>query len=239
MTQDKKDRAGTQRQMNHAQPPANRDAGQPIRVAIVEDDRATREGLGMLISGTPGYQCVNTFRSVEEALRRSDGEKPDVLLLDINLPGMLGSDGVRLLQEKYSSVEIIMLTVYAEQDKVFESICNGACGYLLKETPPARLLEAIREAYLGGSPMSPEIARKVVILFQKTGQPQKVDEHLTPQEVRLLNLLVEGYSYRGAADHLNISINTIRDHIRSIYEKLHVHSKSEAVSKALRSRIIF
>ncbi|MEP6636024.1 MAG: response regulator transcription factor [Acidobacteriota bacterium] len=218
---------------------AERQPGQPIRVAIVEDDRATREGLGMLISGTPGYQCVGTFRSVEDALRRADGLKPDVLLLDIHLPGMLGSDGVGLLQEKYSSVQIIMLTVYAEGDKVFESICNGACGYLLKETPPARLLEAINEAYQGGSPMSPEIARKVVTLFQKTGPPEKFDEHLTPQEMRLLKLLVEGYSYQGAADRLNISVNTIRDYIRSIYEKLHVHSKSEAVGKALRNRLIF
>jgi DNA-binding NarL/FixJ family response regulator len=212
---------------------------QPIGVAIVEDDRATREGLGMLISGTPGYRCVGTFRSVEDALRRADGEAPDVLLLDIHLPGMLGSDGVRLLQEKYSSVQIIMLTVYAEEDKVFESICNGACGYLLKETAPARLLEAISEAHDGGSPMSPEIARKVVTLFQKTGPTEKFDEQLTPQEVRLLKLLVEGYSYRAAAGHLNISVNTIRDYIRRIYEKLHVHSKSEAVGKALRSRLVY
>ena len=217
---------------------AERHPGKPIRVAIVEDDRATREGLGMLISGTPGYHCVSTFRSVEDALLRADGEMPDVLLLDIHLPGMLGSDGVRPLQEKYSSVQIIMLTVYAEEDKVFESICNGACGYLLKETPPARLLEAISEAHEGGSPMSPEIARKVVTLFQKTGPSEKFDEQLTPQEVRLLKLLVEGYSYRAAADHLNISVNTVGDYIRSIYEKLHVHSKSEAVGKALRNRLI-
>src|SRR5260370_22232469 len=182
--------------------------GKPIRVAIVEDDRATFEGLGMLISGTAGYQCVSTFRSVEDALRRADGQRPDVLLLDIHLPGMFGSDGVRLLQEKYSPVQIIMLTVYAEEDKVFESICNGACGYLLKETPPARLLEAISEAHEGGSPMSPEIARKVVTLFQKTGPAEKVDEQLTPQEGSLLKLLSEGYSYQGAADHLKISVNT-------------------------------
>lgn len=192
----------------------------------------------MLISGTPGYRCVGTFRSVEDALRSKDGEVPHVLLLDIHLPGMLGSDGVRLLQEKYSSVQVIMLTVYAEEDKVFESICNGACGYLLKETPPARLLEAIKEAQQGGSPMSPEIARKVVTLFQKTGPTEKFDEQLTAQEVRLLKLLAEGYSYQGAAAHLKISVNTTRDYIRSIYEKLHVHSKSEAVSKALRNRLI-
>jgi DNA-binding NarL/FixJ family response regulator len=210
-----------------------------IRVAIVEDDRGTREGLGMLIKGTPGYQCVGTFRSVEEVLRWAADEPADVLLLDIHLPGMLGSDGVAPLKEKFPQVDIIMLTVYAEQDKVFESICNGACGYLLKETPPARLLEAIGEAHRGGAPMSPEIARKVVTLFQKTGPPEKLDAQLTPREVRLLKMLVEGYSYQGAADRLNISINTVRDYIRSIYDKLHVHSKSEAVGKALRNRLIY
>ncbi|HKQ73751.1 MAG TPA: response regulator transcription factor [Blastocatellia bacterium] len=212
---------------------------QPIRVAIVEDDRALRDGLGMLINGTPGYACVGAFRSVEDALRSMSNNVPDVLLLDIQLPGMPGSEGVKPLQETYPQLEIIMLTVLAEQEKVFESICNGACGYLLKETPPARLLEAIREAHEGGSPMSPEIARKVVKLFQKTGPPEKFDDQLTPQELRLLKLLAQGYSYGRAADQLNISLNTVRDHIRSIYDKLHVHSKSEAVSKALRNRLIF
>lgn len=210
-----------------------------IRVAIIEDDRATREGLGMLINGTRSYACVATHRSVEDALRSISRDSPDVLLLDIDLPGMSGSDGVSLLKQKYPSVEILMLTVYAEEDKVFESICNGACGYLLKDTPPARLLEAINEAHRGGAPMSPEIARKVVRLFQKTGPPEKLDGQLTPQELRLLKLLVEGYSYQGAAERLNISVNTVRDYIRSIYDKLHVHSRSEAVAKALRSRIIY
>jgi DNA-binding NarL/FixJ family response regulator len=214
-------------------------SSEPISVAIIEDDRATREGLAMLINGTQGYRCVATFRSVEDALRSITGNAPDVLLLDIDLPGMSGSDGVSLLKQKYSSVEILMLTVYAEEAKVFESICNGACGYLLKETPPARLLEAISEAHRGGAPMSPEIARKVVTLFQKTGPPEKVDGRLTPQELRLLKLLVEGYSYQGAADRLKVSVNTVRDYIRSIYDKLHVHSRSEAVAKALRSRIIY
>ncbi len=217
---------------------------QPIRVAIVEDDHALRDGLGMLINGTPGYACVGAFRSVEDALRAMSNNAanvalPEVLLLDIQLPGMPGSEGVKVFQEKYPKLEIIMLTILAEQEKVFESICNGACGYLLKETPPARLLEAIREAHEGGSPMSPEIARKVVKLFQKTGPPEKFDNQLTPQELRLLKLLAQGYSYARAADQLNISLNTVRDHIRSIYDKLHVHSKSEAVSKALRNRLIF
>lgn len=213
-------------------------ANEPIRVANIEDDRATREGLAMLINGTPGYSCRATFRSLEDALRSIGGDAPDVLLLDIDLPGMKGSEGASLLKEECPSTQILMLTVYAEEDKVFESICNGACGYLLKETPPARLLEAISEARRGGSPMSPEIARKVVAVFQKTSPPEKLDEQLTPQELRLLKLLVEGYSYQGAADRLNISVNTVRDYIRSIYDKLHVHSRSEAVVKALRSRMI-
>lgn len=214
-------------------------SGEVIRVAIIEDDRGTREGLRLLIDGTPGYCCVGVFRSVEEALRLIENNIPDILLLDIQLPGMSGTDGVRILKTTCPASEILMLTIYAEQDKVFESICNGACGYLLKKTPPAKLLEAINEAFHGGAPMSPEIARKVVTLFQKTGPPEKLEAELTPQEVRLLMLLSQGYSYQGIGDRLHISINTVRDYIRSIYDKLHVHSKSEAVSKALRNRIIF
>lgn len=212
---------------------------EPIRVLIVEDDRATREGLALLIDGTPGYRCAAKFRSVEETLISQPRDTPDVLLLDIHLPGMLGSDGIGALKEKYASVQVLMLTINADEDKVFESICKGACGYLLKNTPPARLLEAIRETHNGGAPMSPEIARKVVTLFQKTGPPEKIDERLTPQEMRLLRLLVEGQTYQGAADTLRISVHTARNYIRSIYDKLHVHSKSEAVCKALRSRIIY
>jgi DNA-binding NarL/FixJ family response regulator len=213
-------------------------AEQQIRTAIVEDDRATREGLCLLINGTPGYRCIGSYRNVEDALREPNSTPPDVLLLDIHLPGMLGSEGVRVLKDKYPSLQILMLTIYAEQDLVFESICNGACGYLLKKTVPAKLLEAIREAHEGGAPMSPEIARKVVTLFQKTGPPPKIDEQLTPQEIRLLKLLSEGHSYQSAGELMHISINTIRNYVRSIYEKLHVHSKSEAVSKALRSHLI-
>ena len=213
-------------------------ANEAIRVAIIEDDRSTREGLSLLIDATPGYRCIGKFGSVEEGMRVTDKEIPQVLLLDIHLPGMLGSEGVKRLLEKYPSMKVLMLTVYAEQEKVFESICNGACGYLLKKTPPAKLLESIREVHEGGAPMSPEIARKVVALFQKTGPPEKLDHNLTPQEIKLLSLLAQGYSYQASANRLNISINTVRNYIRSIYDKLHVHSKSEAVGKALRSRLI-
>lgn len=209
-----------------------------IRVAIVEDDRAVREGLAMIIGGTPGYECTGKFYSAEEALGAMNGATPDVLLLDIHLPGMLGSEAVRLFREKYPSLHILMLTIYDGQDKVFESICNGACGYLLKKTPPAKLLEAIREAHEGGAPMSPEIARKVITLFQQSGPPERLDGPLTPQETRLLKLLSEGYSYQNSAGQMYISINTVRNYIRSIYEKLHVNTKSEAVSKALRNRLI-
>jgi DNA-binding NarL/FixJ family response regulator len=210
-----------------------------IEVALVEDDRGLRDGFQMLVDSTPGFQCKRTFVSVEDTLRRLGPPIPDVLLLDIHMPGTLGSEGVRLFRERFPTMQILMLTVYGEEDLIFESICNGACGYMLKKTPPARLLEAIRETHEGGAPMSPEIARKVVTLFQKTGPPAKLERTLTPQETRILKLLVEGHTYQSAADRLNISVNTLRDYIRSIYEKLHVHSKSEAVSKALRSRLIY
>lgn len=208
-----------------------------IRVGIVEDDSGIREGLSVLIGGSPGYRCVGRYDSVEQALRGMPGEMPDVLLLDINLPGMRGSDGVAMFKERFPAVQILMLTVYAEQSLVFDSICNGACGYLLKTTPPARLIEAIREVQDGGAPMSPEIARKVVSLFQKTRRA-RLDPGLTPHEQRLLKLLAEGLSYQALAEHFDISINTVRNYIRRIYDKLHVHSKSEAVSKALRNGLI-
>jgi len=210
----------------------------PIGVAIVEDDASLREGLAMLIAGTAGYQLVGQYSSVEDALGSLPPKAADVLMLDIHLPGMLGSEGVRPLRERHPGLQVLMLTVFAEEDKVFESICNGACGYLLKKTPPARLLEAIREAHEGGSPMSPEIARKVVSLFQKIHQPANPEERLTPHELRLLKMLAEGHSYQSAGGLLDISVNTVRNYIRSIYGKLHVHSKSEAVTKALRSRLI-
>ena len=197
----------------------------------------TRDGLAMLIDGTPGFRCIGQFASVEEALLRC--EDPHVLLLDIHLPGMPGSEGVKHFRVRFPAAQILMLTVFAEQEKVFESICNGACGYLLKKTPPAKLLEAIAEAHNGGAPMSPEIARKVVSLFQKTVPAGNQAERLSPQEIRLLELLAQGHSYRSSAGRMNISVNTVRNHIRSIYDKLHVHSKSEAVGRALRDRLIF
>ena len=194
----------------------------------------------MLIDGTHGFCCTGAWGSAELAL---DGLEtlpapPDVLLLDINLPGMTGSEAVRIFHERHPSMSILMLTLHDDEDRIFESLCNGASGYLLKKTPPARLLEAIREAREKGAPLSPEIAHKVVRLFRDIRPPARVEADLTRLELKLLSLLAEGYSYQAAADEMRVSINTVRNYIRSIYDKLHVHSKSEAVSKALKAGLI-
>lgn len=210
-----------------------------IRVAIVEDDARMRDLLRLLLDGTPGYVCAAAFPSVEAALEGMPAPPPDVLLLDVHLPGIRGSAGVRLLRGRFPSVQILMLTVYAEDDLLFEAICHGAVGYLLKRTAPAALLAAITEAHEGGAPMSPEVARRVLTVF-RTLQPVPAppDTPLTPQEGRLLRLMADGHGYESAGANLGITVNTVRKHVRSIYEKLHVHSKSEAVSKAIRSGLI-
>jgi DNA-binding NarL/FixJ family response regulator len=209
-----------------------------IKVAIVEDVRALRDGFSMLINGTPGFRCTGAFRSMEEALEKIPHDVPDITLADIGLPGMNGIEGVRILKEKYPAMTLLMLTVYDDNDRIFDALCAGACGYLLKKTPPAKLLESLREAVGGGSPMSPEIARRVVTLFRDIRPPERADYQLTPHELRLLKLLVEGHNYKTAAVELKVSYNTICFHIKNIYDKLQVHSKSEAVSKALRNRLI-
>lgn len=212
-------------------------SSEPIRVAIVEDDKATREGLAALI-GASGFECIWQAASVEDALDRL-ADPPDVLLLDIHLPGMPGSEGVRVFRLRHPNMQVVMLTVFDDADRVFESICNGACGYLLKKTAPKELLEAISQAHHGGAPMTPEIARKVIDLFRRVAPPPAKAEHgLSARELEVLSLLAEGYGYANIAARLEITVNTIRNHIRSIYEKLHVNSSQEAVSKAIRNRII-
>jgi DNA-binding NarL/FixJ family response regulator len=209
-----------------------------LKVGIIEDQPKIREGLRSLIDGTEGYCCVGSFGSMEEALAKIDQELPNVLLVDIGLPGMSGIEGIRRLKDQHPGLAMLMLTVYDDDRRIFDALCAGACGYLLKKTPPARLLECLKEVVDGGAPMSPEVARRVVALFREIRPPVQADHQLTPHEIRILTLLVEGHNYKTAADELGVSINTIRFHMRSIYEKLQVHSKSEAVSKALRNRII-
>lgn len=209
-----------------------------INTAIVEDQRDIREGLAMLINGTPGYRCTGSYRSMEEALVKIRAETAEVVLCDIGLPGMSGIEGIRLLKEKHPRLQLLMLTVYEDDDRIFDALCAGACGYLLKRTPPARLLEALREAVTGGAPMSPEIAARVISLFRDIRPQEHADYELTPHEIRLLKLLVEGFNYTTAAAELKISYNTVKFHMRHIYEKLQVHSKSEAVAKAMRERLV-
>ncbi len=209
-----------------------------IKVAIVEDQREIREGLGFLINSTDGYRCVGTYGSMEEALKRLGDDLPDVVLMDIGLPGMNGITGIRILKERWASVLIVMLTVYEDNEQIFDALCAGASGYMLKKTPPAKLIESLKDVLDGGAPMSPEVASRVIKMFQAIHPPDRVDYHLTPHEIRLLKLLVEGHSYKTAATELRSSVNTIGFHMRSIYRKLQVHSKSEAVVKAMRNHLI-
>ncbi|HVP47472.1 MAG TPA: response regulator transcription factor [Bryobacteraceae bacterium] len=209
-----------------------------LKVAITEDQPKIREGLKALIDGTEGYRCVGSFESMEETFQRIGRELPDVLLVDIGLPGMSGIEGLRRMRDEHPQVALVMLTVYDDDQRIFDAMCAGACGYLLKKTPAARLVESLREVVEGGAPMSPEVARRVVALFREIRPPARADYQLTPHELRILKLLVEGHNYKTAGAELGVSINTIRFHMRSIYEKLQVHSKSEAVSKVLRNRII-
>jgi len=209
-----------------------------IRVAIVEDRREIREGLSTIINGAPGFRCSGSYRAMEDALERIGADLPDVVLNDIGLPGMSGIDGIRILKERYPSLLVLMLTIYNDDDRIFDALCAGASGYLLKNTQPARLLEALREAVAGGAPMSPEVARRVITLFREFRPPDSTTCELTPHEVRLLRLFVDGHNYRTAAAELGVTVHTVSFHLRSIYEKLQVHSKSEAVGKALRQRLV-
>jgi DNA-binding NarL/FixJ family response regulator len=210
----------------------------PITVINIEDQREIREGLAMIIDGTPGFRCIGRYRSMEEALERIGPTPPHVALVDIGLPGMSGIDGIKLLRVRYPTLPILVLTVYNDDAQIFAAVCAGACGYLLKKTPPARLLESLREAVEGGSPMSPEVARRVITLFREIRPPDHADYQLTAHETRLLRLLVEGQNFKSIAKELGVTSHAISFHMRHIYEKLQVHSKSEAVAKALRNRLV-
>lgn len=213
-------------------------SAQLMRVVIIEDLREIREGLSALINGTLGYKCVASYGMMETALAKIENDKPDIILTDLGLPGMSGIEGIERLRKIFSETPIIALTIYDNDKQIFNALCNGANGYLLKNTPPARLLEALQEAIEGGSPMSPAIASRVVKLFREFRPPEHADYRLTPQEITLLKLLIEGHHKKTAAREMNISIHTISFHLKNIYEKLQVHSKTEAVSKALREKLV-
>lgn len=212
-----------------------------IRVSVVEDNKQVREGLVRLINLSDGFKCVSQHPDGESALRELPGIKPDVVLMDINLPGMSGVECVRQLKPLIPNTQIVMLTVYENTDLIFSALAAGATGYLLKQTPPDELLNAIRDVHRGGSPMTSHIARKVVAAFQQnpatTPQPDAVK--LTAREEQVLDLLAKGYLYKEIAEALSISYDTVHAHIRKIYEKLHVRSRTEAVAKHLsRARLV-
>ena len=207
----------------------------PITVALVEDDAGIRENLARLIDGAPGFRCVGVFATGEEALSRLRGLCPGVVLVDINLPQMSGIELVASLKASEPSLQFLMLTVYENSDKIFQALTAGASGYLLKRVPPGRLLEAIREVHEGGSPMSASIARQVVQSFHRLGRAKAESGNLSPREQEVLQMLAESFLYKEIADKLGLGKETVRTHVRHIYEKLHVRTRTEAVVKYLRS----
>jgi DNA-binding NarL/FixJ family response regulator len=211
-----------------------------IKVVLVEDNNTIREGLAALINGTNGYNCIGSFSNCESFLLKLETMKIDVVLMDIGLPGMSGIDGISKAKKIKPDLNILMLTIYEDSQSVFKALCAGACGYLVKKTPPSRLLEAINDVYEGGAPMSSLIARQVITVFQKNQNKkhEQTGTDLSDREIEVLTSLSDGNNYQEIADRLFISVDTVRHHIRNIYRKLHVHSQSEAVAKAIRKGLI-
>lgn len=209
-----------------------------IRVAIFEDNKSFRKSLAMLIDGEPGLELAGVFEDANNAVKDIQDSGADVVLMDIEMPGSSGIEALRAIKTRLPDVSILMQTVFEDEGKIYESICNGASGYMLKNSLPSRMLEAIKETYYGGAPMTPLIARKVFDLLQATHQPthpEPQENTLTPREKEILALMVQGMSYKMMAAHCHISFETARTHIRNIYGKLHVATMTEAVAKAIRS----
>lgn len=213
-----------------------------VRVTIFEDRKSVREAISMLVESADGLTLAGAYPDCSLLEYRIKHSQPDVVLMDIEMPGMNGVEAVKIIKQLFPDIIVVMQTVFDDEDKVFDSICSGASGYLLKNTPPSRLIECIKEAYLGGAPMSPSIARKTLNLFTKYLSPLStnvhIDYHLTPREIEILEWMVKGHSYKMIADKCDITFDTVRTHIRNIYKKLHVASMTEAVSKAIRERLI-
>jgi DNA-binding NarL/FixJ family response regulator len=213
--------------------PSSRKADMRIRVSIVEDSRGTRESLTELLDRAPTLRCVGAHPSGEEALQQIPAEAPDVVLMDINLPQMNGIECVAQLKKQLPRLQVLMLTTYDESDLIFDSLRKGASGYLLKNMPPAELVQAIEQVHAGGAPMSMQIARKVVSHFQQIKKPQSDMDQLTKREHEILALLAKGFLYKEIADQLGVTLSTVRAHLHTVYEKLHVQSRTEAVVKFL------
>lgn len=206
-----------------------------ITVSIVEDLEDIRNGLAGIIRMTPGFEVLGSFATAEEALRGLEKDAPDIVIMDIHLPGINGIDCIRQAREKNPGIAFMMFTIYENSDTVFEALEAGATGYLLKNSSPAKIAESLKELYEGGSPMNAEIAKKLVVRFQQQASPLN-EYHLTAKEQQVLQLISKGYLYKEIADELNNTVNTIKQHIRHIYEKLHVQNKAEAISKIFLAR---
>jgi DNA-binding NarL/FixJ family response regulator len=210
-----------------------------IKVAIFEDNNNMREGLFQLINGSQGFTCTGAFPNCDDLVQRIEKSNPDVIVMDIEMPGISGIEGVKLVKENFPDIKILMETIFEDDKKIFDSICAGAEGYILKNTPPVEILGAIKEIYEGGSPMTPTIANRVLKMV-KTQRPSDSKNlfNLTDREKEILSCLVEGMSYKLIADECTISIDTVNVHVKNIYKKLQVHSKSEAVAKAIKGNIV-
>ncbi len=203
-----------------------------IKVIIVEDDKEMREGLKLIVQSNPALECIETCSSGEEALVSIPSNIPYIVLMDIHLPGISGIDCIKKLKPTLTFTQFLMCTVYEDNENVFDSLCAGATGYLLKNSPPSKITDSIVDLYHGGSPMSSVIARKVIQAFRPVVEQNKDMEKLTNREREMLDLLAKGYRYKEIADQLSISFETVRTHIHNIYEKLHVQSRTEALNKA-------
>jgi DNA-binding NarL/FixJ family response regulator len=202
-----------------------------IRVIIVEDDKEMRDGLELIVRSNPALECIATCSSGEDALTTIPSDIPDIVLMDIHLPGISGIECIKRLKPVVAFTQFMMCTVYEDNENVFDSLCAGATGYLLKNSPPSKITESIIDLYHGGSPMSSVIARKVIQAFRPAAKQDKDIEKLTNRELEILDHLAKGYRYKEIADQLSISFETVRTHIHNIYEKLHVQSRTEALNK--------
>jgi len=210
-----------------------------IRVTIFEDNKSLRQGLQQLINGSDGFTCAGAFEDCLDLIKNIEDSKPDVVLMDIEMPGINGIEAVGMIKESFPELKILPQTIFEDSDKIFRSILAGASGYILKNTSPSRFLEFIKETYEGGAPVSPSVATKVLQMVVDRSPAGKVNNfNLSEREKEVLSCLVKGMSYKLIADACFISIDTVRGHIRNIYEKLHVHSKSEAVAAALKGNIV-
>lgn len=210
----------------------------PISVALVEDNPDLRIGTTYVLKSSPSFEVVGAFERAEELIDNFDELVPDVILMDIELPGINGIQATEILKKEHPHVQIVMLSVYEDDDRVFKAICAGACGYVSKPIMPSQVADLVEQAFAGASPMSPHIARKVLDMFKHHLPPPKADYNLTARELEVLDLLIQGFDNKMIAEKLFLSTFTIRAHIRNIYDKLHVHSKSQAVAKALKEQVV-